>query len=138
MKKIFLLFFTVLCFNLFGQLPCKKDSTEVCFPYMVGQQILLDLNDYDRVKELLKLSQNEIDTLELKIKKQEGVIKFHEQRDTTYTKIIEFKDEKFKLVNDENKNLRNDIHNLKTKNTIIEIVAGFFLVSVTYLQIFLQ
>jgi hypothetical protein len=59
-----------------------------------------------------------------------------EQKDTTYQKIIGFKDEKFNLVNEENKNLRSDIHKLKTKNTIIEIVAGFFMISITYLQFF--
>ena len=137
MKKVLLFLFTLFCFNLFSQTIQSEDSTEVCFPYTVGQQILLDLNDYDRVKQLLKLSNNEIDTLELKIEKQDGIINFYKQKDTTYTEIIKFKDEKFKLVDDENKNLRNDIHNLKTKNTIIEIVAGFFLVSVTYLQLFL-
>lgn len=138
MKKIILLFFIVNCFTLFGQKPSTKDSTEVCFPYNVGQQILLDLNDYDRVKEVLVLTENEVDTLELKIKKQEGVIKFLESKDTTYKEIIDEKDEKFKIVDTENKNLRDDIHKLKTKNTIIEIVAGVLIASLTYVQFFLQ
>jgi hypothetical protein len=138
MKKIILLFFIVNCFTLFGQKPPAKDSTEVCFPYNVGQQILLDLNDYDRVKEILVLTENEVDTLELKIKKQEGVIKFLESKDTTYKEIIGEKDEKFKIVDTENKTLRDDIHKLKTKNTIIEIVAGALIASLTYVQFFLQ
>ena len=138
MKKIILLFFIVNCFTLFGQKPPSKDSSEVCFPYNVGQQILLDLNDYDKVKEILVLTENEVDTLELKIKKQEGVIKFLESKDTTYKEIIGEKDEKFKIVDGENKNLRDDIHKLKTKNTIIEIVAGVLIASLTYVQFFLQ
>ena len=138
MKKIILLFFIVNCFTLFGQKPTSKDSSEVCFPYNVGQQILLDLNDYDRVKDILVLTENEVDTLELKIKKQEGVIKFLESKDTTYKEIIGEKDEKFKIVDTENKTLRDDIHKLKTKNTIIEIVAGVLIASLTYVQFFLQ
>lgn len=138
MKKIILLFFIVNCFVLFGQKLPANDSSEVCFPYNVGQQILLDLNDYDRVKEILVLTENEVDTLELKIKKQEGVIKFLESKDTTYKEIIGEKDEKFKIVDTENKNLRDDIHKLKTKNTIIEIVAGVLIASLTYVQFFLQ
>jgi len=110
----------------------------VCFPYTVGRQILLDLNDYDRVKKILVLTENEVDTLELKIKKQEGVIKFLESKDTAYKEIIGEKDEKFKIVDGENKNLRDDIHKLKTKNTIIEIVAGVLIASLTYVQFFLQ
>lgn len=136
MKKIILLFFIFNFLTVFGQKSPETDSSEICFPYHVGQQILLDLNDYDKVKDLLKLSENEIDTLNLIINKKDGIIKFMEQKDTTYQKIIGFKDEKFNLVNEENKNLRSDIHKLKTKNTIIEIVAGFFIMSITYLQFF--
>lgn len=125
------------CLVAFGQKPTTKDSSEVCFPYNVGQQILLDLNDYDRLKNILKLTENEVDTLELKVKKQEGVINFLESNTVMYKDIITQKDEKFKVVDEENKNLRNDIHNLKTKNTIIEIVAGFLIASITYVQFFL-
>lgn len=136
MKKFLVLFFIFNFLTVFSQKTPEVDSSEICFPYHVGQQILLDLNDYDKVKTLLKLSENEIDTLNLIIDKKDGVIKFMEQKDTTYQKIIGFKDEKFNLVNEENKNLRSDIHKLKTKNTIIEIVAGFFMISITYLQFF--
>lgn len=138
MRNIILLFCIMNCFVFFSQKTNSKDTSEVCFPYKVGQQILLDLNDYDRVKEILKLTENEVDTLELKIKKQEGVIKFLESKDITYKEIIGEKDEKFKIVDTENKTLRDDIHKLKTKNTIIEIVAGVLIASLTYVQFFLQ
>jgi hypothetical protein len=69
---------------------------------------------------------------------EEAVIKFLESKDTTYKEIIGEKDEKFKIVDGENKNLRDDIHKLKTKNTIIEIVAGVLIASLTYVQFFLQ
>ena len=64
--------------------------------------------------------------------------KFLESKDTAYKEIIGEKDEKFKIVDGENKNLRDDIHKLKTKNTIIEIVAGVLIASLTYVQFFLQ
>ena len=38
----------------FSQNTKKVDSTEICFPYQVGQKILIDLNEGDKNKELLK------------------------------------------------------------------------------------
>ena len=39
---------------VFSQNKPKNDSTEICFPYQVGQKILLELNECDKNKELLK------------------------------------------------------------------------------------
>ena len=36
------------------------DTTQMCIPYDVAQKMLLDLNDYDRLKEISKLDKQEI------------------------------------------------------------------------------
>ena len=50
--------------------------------------------------------------------------------------IIELKDSKYKLVDDENKELRDDIKKIKTKNIIIEIVGGSIITALTYIIVF--
>ena len=67
MNKTILLFFLLISTNIFSQ---KIDSTQIYFPYTVGRQVLLDLNEFDRTKELLNSSKNEIIELEKKVLKQ--------------------------------------------------------------------
>ena len=65
-----------------------------------------------------------------------------EQKDVLATdgpginEIIELKDSKYKLVDDENKELRDDIKKIKTKNIIIEIVGGSLITALTYIIAF--
>ena len=59
---------------VFSQNKPKNDSTEICFPYQVGQKILLELNECDKNKELLKVSEKEIGLLNDKIKEKDGII----------------------------------------------------------------
>ena len=40
--------------------PQKEDTTTICFPVNVGKQILLDLNDLDKLKKQSILDQKEI------------------------------------------------------------------------------
>jgi hypothetical protein len=50
--------------------------------------------------------------------------------------LISSNKEKYTLIEEDNKNLREDIKKIKTKNTIIEIVSGLFFATITYIQIF--
>jgi hypothetical protein len=55
MKKIFLvLVFGFISLTLNAQKGIK-DTSEMSIPYSVAQKMLLDLNDYDRLKEISKL-----------------------------------------------------------------------------------
>ena len=116
--------------------PQKEDTTKICFPVNVGKQILLDLNDLDRLKKQSDLDKKEIKQLENKVIKEEGVVKFLEQKDSTNQVIIKDTEEKVILLEDDNKNLRKDIKNIKTKNTIIEIVSGAIVGALTYIIVF--
>jgi|TARA_R110000868_G_scaffold11055_4_gene54282 hypothetical protein len=102
----------------------------------VGRQVLLDLNEFDRTKELLNSSKNEIIELEKKVLKQGNEIKSLELIDSTSQILIIKSDEKFKIVEKENKKLNDDMGKLKTKNTIIEVISGALVVAITYLSIF--
>jgi hypothetical protein len=59
-----------------------------------------------------------------------------EEKDSNNVEIIRMTEEKFKIVNDENQKLRDDVRKLKTKTTIIEIVGAAILTSITYIFIF--
>ena len=82
MKKIILLTFFMVSFMGFSQTkPIKEDTTTICFPVNVGKQILLDLNELDKLKKQSILDQKEIKELETKVIKEEDVVKFLEQKD---------------------------------------------------------
>ncbi len=61
MKKLFFLLTILLIVNVsFSQQKPKSEPTEMSIPYDVAQKMLLDLNEYDRLKELSKLDKEEI------------------------------------------------------------------------------
>jgi hypothetical protein len=137
MKKIILLTFFMVSFIGFNQTkPQKEDTTTICFPVNVGKQILLDLNELDKLKKQSILDQKEIKELETKVIKEEDVVKFLEQKDKNSEIIIKDTEEKVTLLDTENKELRKDIKKIKTKNTIIEIVSGSIVGALTYILIF--
>lgn len=136
MKNTLLLLFLVIPFFGVSQNKPKIDSTEICFPYQVGQQILLDLNECDKTNELFKISQKEVNLLNQKVSEQNGIIDNLNQKVSISDSIIVKKEEKFKFVDEENKNLRDDIKKLKLKNTIFNIVGGAIIGGLTYIFIF--
>ena len=105
-------------------------------PNETAKKILLDLNDLDRLRKNEVLFNSEITGLETKIKKQELIIVDLEKKDKESMVIIGANKEKYSLVEEDNKNLRNEIHTLKTKTTIIEIVSAAFFATITYIQLF--
>lgn len=134
--KIFLTFIILLnSYLIFGQ-TTVIDSNQICLPYTIGRQILLDLNELDRLREESKLSKLEIIELEKKSLKQDGIIDVLEEKDSNNIKIIKMTNDKFNIVNTENQKLRDDIRKLKTKITIMEIVGTAILTSITYIFIF--
>ena len=132
-----LITFLFCSFLAFGQTKSQKeDTTKICFPISVGKQIMLDLNELDRLKKQSELDGKEIIELENKVVKEEGVIKFLEQKDSTSQVIIKDTEEKVKLLEEDNKDLRKDIKTIKNKNTIIEIVSGSIVGALTYILVF--
>lgn len=136
MKKILIIFTLVfLGFSVNGQKNIK-DTSEICIPYNVAQKMLLDLNDYDRLKELSKLDKKEIFELNNKIIFLEKVNATWVEKDSLSTQIISKTEEKVEIYKEENKNLNKEIKRLKTKNTLFNIVSGAIIAPLTYLLIF--
>jgi hypothetical protein len=139
MKKLLTTLFLLMTLVTFSQKTPKTpkvDSTEICFPYQVGQKILFELNECDKNKELLKLDSVEIKLLNDKIKEKDGVINDLNKTVQICDTIIKKNEEKFKIVDDENKNLRKDVNLLKLRNNISNIVSGVIITGLTYIFIF--
>lgn len=136
MKKllIFILFFVP--FFILSQKEVKKDTTQICFPTEVGRQIESDLNELDKLRDLKKLTDFEISELEKKIVKQDSLISKLEQKDVNNQLIVAGVEEKFKLVDQDNKDLRQKLKWAGIKSNIIEIISGALVASFVYIQLF--
>ena len=128
--------FTLFVVNVsFSQQKPKTEPAEMSIPYDVAQKMLLDLNDYDRLKELSKLDKEEIKQLNNKILFLEKTINTWEQKDTLNKEIISNVEQKFKIVNDQNEELRKEVKKLKVKNTITQIISGALITTLTVFSI---
>jgi len=133
MKKIFLIF-SLVFISFIGEAQVKKpiDTTQMCIPYDVAQKMLLDLNDYDRLKEVSKLDKKEITELNNKIIFLDKVNKTWEEKDSLSLVIISETEEKVNIYKEENKNLSIENKKLKAKNTFFNILSGAIIVPLTY------
>jgi len=137
MKKIiFLISFVFVSFISEAQSKKPIDTTQICIPYDVAQKMLLDLNDYDRLKELSKLDKKEITELNNKIGLLEKTNNTWEVKDSLSGQIILQTEEKVKIYKEENENLNKEVKRLKTKNTLFNIIAGAIIAPLTYIAVF--
>jgi hypothetical protein len=137
MKNIFLLLFTVFVVNVsFSQQTSNIEPTEMCIPYDVAQKILLDLNEYDKLKELSKLDKNEIIELNNKINLLQKTNQFWQEKDSLNNELFHKSEEKFKISEEENKDLRKENKKLKIKNSLFNIVSLAIITPLTYLTVF--
>ncbi len=135
MKNILIsLIFVVLSFTTNAQ-KSNIDTSEMCLPFSVAQKILLDLNDYDRLKETDKLNQKEIKELNNKIILLDKTIKTYVEKDSLSGQIISKTEEKVEIYKSENQRLADDNRRLKTKNTLFNIISGAIIAPLTYLLI---
>jgi flavin-dependent dehydrogenase len=136
MKKIILLLiFTSFVFIGFSQKTKTIDTSELCIPYGVAQKMLLDLNEYDKLKELSKLDKEEIKQLNNKIYFLDKTINTWKEKDSLSTQIVSKTEEKFKIISDQNDDLRKEIKKLKVKNTMTQIISGVLLTTLTIFSI---
>ena len=136
MKNLLILLFIFFFSYSFSQKEIKKDTTQICFPTSVGRQIETDLNELDKLRELKKLTDFEIEELEKKIVKKDSIISKLEQKDINNQLIVVSVEEKFKLVDQDNKDLRNKLKWSGIKSNIIEIVSGTLMATFVYIQLF--
>lgn len=136
MSKFYILLIVMfLSINVFSQ--NKKqlviDTNQMCIPYSVAQKILLDLNDYDRLKEVVITYNNEIYELNNKIlilKKENEVWK---QQDKLNSDLIVEKDKAIAIYTSENEDLKTENKRLKTKNGLYNIISALIIVPLTYI-----
>ena len=105
-------------------------------PYSVAQKILLDLNNYDKLKETIPTYQNEINQLN---KKTELLVKENDawkKEDDLNRQIISEKNESIKIYKSENEDLKNENKRLKIKNGFFNIISGIIIVPLTYFAVF--
>jgi len=134
-KITFILFFVV--FFTFGQTSKNKtiDTNQICMPYSVAQKILLDLNNYDKLKETIPTYQTEINQLN---KKTELLVKENDawkKEDDLNRQIISEKNESIKIYKSENEDLKNENKRLKIKNGLFNIISGIIIVPLTYFAV---
>ena len=128
MKKLVILFFFLMVSLLTMSQKNVVDTSDMCIPYSVVQKILIDLSDYDRIKEIKELNG--------KIQYQEKIINIWEEKDSTNNIIIKKTEEKFEIYKEENKSLSKENKRLKTKNTLFSIISGAIIAPLTYLVLF--
>ena len=131
MKNIISVLFLLVSLTSFSQIK-KVDTTEICLPYSVGKQIMLDLNRLDSTTAILKLTETEVIELNKKIDAQQGIIGNLEDKVKISDTIIQKTNEKFDIVDKINKDLVTDNKKLRRKNVIIEIVSGILIGALTY------
>jgi hypothetical protein len=132
MKNLLIIVFMVVGITSFGQTIKREDTTEICLPYTVGKQIMLDLNKLDSAMSILKLTEDEVIELNKKIDLQQLVITTMEEKVKTSETIVQKTNEKFQIVDNINKDLTSDNKKLKRKNTIIQIVSAVIIGALTY------
>jgi hypothetical protein len=124
--------------SFIGETQVKKtvDTSEICIPYDVAQKMLLDLNEYDKLKELSKLDKREIYELNSKINFLEKTNDSWQVKDSLSGQIIVQTEEKVKIYKEENQDLKKENKRLKIKNGLFNIVSAVIIAPLTYISIF--
>lgn len=136
MKNYLIIFFVFITTNFLSQNLCCEDTTNLNVPVWVGKEILLDLNELERLKKIEIESNKEITELEKKILIQEKSISTLEETNSHSLRIIGLTEEKVNLLDGENKQLRIDIGKVRTKHTVIEIFGVAIIGALTYILVF--
>jgi alpha/beta superfamily hydrolase len=132
MKNLILILFLSFGVSILSQTTKKEDTTEICIPYKVGKQIMMDLNKLDSTSAILKLTKDEVVELNKKIEVQQSIILTMEEKFKTSEIIIQKTNDKFQIVDNINKDLTSDNRKLKRKNTIIQIISSAIIGGLTY------
>ena len=132
MKNLILILFVSFGVSILSQTTKKEDTTEICIPYKVGKQIMIDLNKLDSTSAILKLTKDEVVELNKKIEVQQSIIITIEEKIKTSEIIIQKTNDKFQIVDNVNKDLTSDNRKLKRKNTIIQIISSSIIGGLTY------
>ena len=138
MKFILTFFLTTVCFFTQAQNVKTKsvDTSEICMPYTVAQKILLDLNDYDKLKETIPTYQNEILQLNKKVELLNKEKDAWRKEGELSKEIILEKNNSITIYKTENEDLKKENKRLKTKNGLYNIISAVIIAPLTYIAIF--
>lgn len=138
MKFILVIFITIMCFFTQAQNVKTKviDTSEICMPYTVAQKILLDLNDYDKLKETIPTYQNEILQLNKKVDMLNKEKEAWKKEGELSKEIISEKNNSITIYKTENEDLKKENKRLKTKNGLYNIISAVIIAPLTYIAIF--
>jgi len=134
MKKLLFMLLMVLPIMAFSQ-KGYVDTTTICIPYKAAKQMALDLNRLDSLTAINKLTVIELSETRKKVDVQQDIIVTMEQKEKNYELRIEKEKEKFAIVEEQNKALSKEVKKLKTKNTLISIIGGALLTTLTVFSI---
>ena len=137
MNKIYtLLILMFLSINVYSQKSKQPvDTNQMCIPYSVAQKILLDLNDYDRLKEVVVTYKNEIYELNNKVIMLKKENDAWLSDDKLNKEIISEKNKSIEIYKSENEDLKKENKRLKTKNGLYNIISAIIIVPLTYIVV---
>ena len=133
-KNILLIIFTFLCLGFLSQ-KNNSDTSQMCIPYPVAKQILLDLNNYDKLQEVVKTYKEEIYELNKKTQVLQKENDSWEKEDSLNREIISEKNKAIEIIKEENKGLRDENKRIKTKNTLYNIISAVIIAPLTYIAL---
>ena len=133
-KNILLIIFTFLCLGFLSQ-KNNSDTSQMCIPYPIAKQILLDLNNYDKLQEVVKTYKEEIYELNKKTQVLQKENDSWEKEDSLNREIIGEKNKAIEIIKEENKGLREENKRIKTKNTLYNIISAVIIAPLTYIAL---
>jgi uncharacterized membrane protein YgaE (UPF0421/DUF939 family) len=108
----------------------------MCIPYPVAKQILLDLNNYDKLQEVVKTYKEEIYELNKKTQVLQKENDSWEKEDSLNREIIGEKNKAIDIYKSENEDLKKENKRLKTKNGLYNIISALVIAPLTYMVVF--
>lgn len=138
MKTLLILIFLIVGnMSIFSQTNKKVvvDTNLTCIPNDVARKILLDLNDYDRLKAVMMTYEKEIYELNNKIVLLEKETQSWSKSDSLNNEIIKEKNKTIEIFKNENQDLKKENKRLKTKNGLYMILSAIIITPLTYIAV---
>lgn len=138
MKTLLILIFLIVGnMSIFSQTNKKVvvDTNLTCIPNDVARKILLDLNDYDRLKAVIITYEKEIYELNNKIVLLEKETQSWSKSDSLNNEIIKEKNKTIEIFKNENQDLKKENKRLKTKNGLYMILSAIIITPLTYIAV---
>lgn len=107
----------------FSQTDTESNSDVKCFPISVTRLIAKDLLSGDSAKAQLIITENEVRQLEQKVILKDNVIGDMSKKEENYKKIIDSQEEKYRIVEKNNKELEKKLKKEKVKNKFKSILS---------------